>query len=156
VYISSNHFNNPIQWNHGSLLPSSPISKSQPPPFCKWFSSKNGCYFKLGGFYFCFGMFIMSFILQSFKYGVWGFTRLFCPRWFFEWLPIFFNVCGHIVHGHVPPFVSHLLVTSQLLVLQKQMENIRPIMIGEVIYWLVAFTLTIQFRDKFVKHFNHH
>jgi hypothetical protein len=68
----------------------------------------------------------------------------------------FFNVCGHIVHGHVPPSVSHLFATSQLLALQKQMDNIRPIMIGKVTYWLITLTLAIQFRDTFAEHFNPH
>ncbi len=67
-----------------------------------------------------------------------------------------FKVCGHIVHGHVPPSVSHLFATSQLLALQKQMDNIRPIMIGKVTYWLITLTLAIQFRDTFAEHFNPH
>jgi len=32
---------------------------------------------------------------------------------------IFFEVCGHIVHGHLPPFVLCLLVTF-ILTLEKQ------------------------------------
>jgi hypothetical protein len=29
-------------------------------------------------------------------------------------------------------------------------------MIGKVIYWLISYTLTIQFKDAFVKHFSQH
>jgi hypothetical protein len=69
---------------------------------------------------------------------------------------IFFNVCGHIVHGHVPPSISHLLATLQSLILQKQMGDIWPIMIKEVIYQVVVFTLATQFKDTFAEHFSPH
>jgi hypothetical protein len=49
-----------------------------------------------------------------------------------------------------------LLATSQLLTLQKQMGNIRPIMVGEVIYQLVVLTLATQFKDTFAEHFSPH
>ncbi len=32
---------------------------------------------------------------------------------------IFFEICGHIVCGHVALTISHIFVTSQLLVLEK-------------------------------------
>ncbi len=31
----------------------------------------------------------------------------------------FFEICGHIVHGNVPPLISHLVVASQLFILEK-------------------------------------
>jgi hypothetical protein len=31
----------------------------------------------------------------------------------------FFETCGHITHGHVSPLLSHLLVASRLLALEK-------------------------------------
>jgi hypothetical protein len=68
----------------------------------------------------------------------------------------FFEICGHIDHGHVPPSILHLLVASQLLILEKQTHNIRPIMIRNVTYWLVDHALTIQFSDTFVNHFSPH
>jgi hypothetical protein len=46
----------------------------------------------------------------------------------------FFEICKHIAHGHVPPSISHLLVASRLLALEKQAKGIQPITIGEVIY----------------------
>jgi hypothetical protein len=49
-----------------------------------------------------------------------------------------------------------LLATSQLLTLQKQMGDIRPTMIGEVIYELVILTLATQFKDTFAEHFSPH
>jgi len=36
----------------------------------------------------------------------------------------FFEICGHIVHGHVPPSGSCFLVASRLLALEKQVENV--------------------------------
>ncbi len=32
---------------------------------------------------------------------------------------LFFEICGHIVQGHVPPSISHLFFASQLLTLEK-------------------------------------
>jgi hypothetical protein len=69
---------------------------------------------------------------------------------------LFFEICKHITHGHVPPLVSCLLVALQLLVLEKQIRGVRPITIGKVIYQLVAHTLTIRFKDTFAKHFSPH
>ncbi len=52
-------------------------------------------------------------------------------------LIFFFEICGHIVYGHVPPSVSHLLVALQLLALEKQPRGVWPITIREVIYQLI-------------------
>jgi hypothetical protein len=49
-------------------------------------------------------------------------------------LILFFEICEHIVHGHIPPSISHMLITSQLLALEKQATNIQPITIGKAIY----------------------
>jgi putative Ca2+/H+ antiporter (TMEM165/GDT1 family) len=38
----------------------------------------------------------------------------------------------------------------------KQVKNVRPITIGEVIYQLIAHTLAIQFKDTFAEHFSPH
>jgi hypothetical protein len=67
-----------------------------------------------------------------------------------------FEICRHIACGHVPPSVSQMFVTTLLLVLGKQVEGVRPIMIGKVICYLVAYTLVIQFKDTFAKHFSPH
>jgi hypothetical protein len=45
---------------------------------------------------------------------------------------LFFEICGHIARGHVPPSISHLLSTSPLLTLEKQYGSICPIVISEV------------------------
>jgi len=68
----------------------------------------------------------------------------------------FFEICKHIVHGHVPPSVSCLFVALQLLVLEKQAGGFQPIAIAKVIYWLITRTLVIQFKDTFVEHFSPH
>jgi hypothetical protein len=67
---------------------------------------------------------------------------------------LFFEICKHIVHGHVPPSISRLLVASRVLALEKQAKGIRPITIGEVIYRLIGRTLVIQLKDTFVEHFS--
>ncbi len=56
---------------------------------------------------------------------------------------LFFEVCGHIVQGHIPPSISRSFSTSRLLVLEKQFKSICPIAIGEMTYHLVARILTI-------------
>ncbi len=40
-------------------------------------------------------------------------------------LIIFFEICEHIVCGHIPPLISCLLVASQLLVLEKQVGGVQ-------------------------------
>jgi hypothetical protein len=40
---------------------------------------------------------------------------------------LFFEICGHIVQGHVPALVSHLFSASRFLVLKKQSKGIRPL-----------------------------
>jgi hypothetical protein len=55
----------------------------------------------------------------------------------------FFDICGHIVHGHVLPSISCLLVASWLLALDKQARNVQPIAIKEVIYQMVIHTIVI-------------
>jgi hypothetical protein len=42
------------------------------------------------------------------------------------------------------------------LALEKQVEGVRPITIGEVIYQLIAHTLAIQFKNTFAEHFSPH
>ncbi len=37
---------------------------------------------------------------------------------------LFFEICRHITHGHVPPSVSCLLVVLQLLALEKQARSV--------------------------------
>ncbi len=67
-----------------------PSTKVDLPPFCQWFPFKNQGYFRLGNIYFHFSMFATSFIYWFFKYDVWTFMKLFCPRLLYEWLSIFF------------------------------------------------------------------
>jgi hypothetical protein len=66
---------------------------------------------------------------------------------------LFFEVCGHIVWGHVPLSISHLLFAFWFLTLEKQFGGICPITISGVTYCLVAHILAIQFRDIFIEPF---
>ncbi len=36
----------------------------------------------------------------------------------------FLEMCKHIIHGHVPPLISCLLVASRLLALDKQIKGV--------------------------------
>jgi hypothetical protein len=58
----------------------------------------------------------------------------FVPDDFASGFNIFFEIHGYITCGHVLPLVSHLLIASQLLVLEKQVGGVQPIMIRKVIY----------------------
>jgi hypothetical protein len=48
----------------------------------------------------------------------------FVPNDYVNGFDFFFEICGHIIRGHVPPSLSHLLVASQLLALEKQTRGI--------------------------------
>jgi hypothetical protein len=83
--ISFKHICSFILWDHMSLLFFPSTCWGWFPHFCWWFLSWNICYFRLEGIYFCFDSFTMSLFLWPFRYGVWTFTRLFCPKWFYKW-----------------------------------------------------------------------
>jgi len=46
--------------------------------------------------------------------------------------------CEHITCDHVPPSISCLLMTSRLLILDNQIDNIRPNVIGKITYWPIV------------------
>jgi hypothetical protein len=75
----------------------------------------------------------------------------FVPDDFANGFDLFFEICGHIVRGHVPPSISCLFFA-----LKKQSRSIRPIVINDVTYHLVVHTLVIQCKDTFLEHFNLH
>jgi hypothetical protein len=91
-------------------------------------------------------------------FWVWcmSFCEIFFPWWFYKCFWFFFEICKHIARGQAPPLVSCLFVASRLLSLEKQVRGVQPIAIGEVIYWLIAHTLAIKFKDTFAKHCNPH
>jgi hypothetical protein len=107
-------------------------------PFCWWFPFWNGGYFKLACIYLCPSSFTMFYFPggpSSMVYEL------------YEWLRLFFEVCGHIVWSHVPPSISHWFFASRLLTLEEQYRGIHLIAIGDVTYCLVAHTLAIRFKD---------
>ncbi len=61
----------------------------------------------------------------------------FVPNDFMNDFNLFFEVCERIAHGHVPSSVSCLFLASLILTLQKQNNDIQPIMIKEVIYLII-------------------
>ncbi len=64
---------------------------------------------------------------------------------------LIFEIFEHITCGHVPPLVSHLLVASRLLTLEKKSEAFDPLWLE---MWFITCTLTIQFKNTFVEHFS--
>jgi hypothetical protein len=78
----------------------------------------------------------------------------FVPNDFVSSFDLFFEVCGHIVQGHVSPLVSCLLSVSRFLTLKKQYGGICSITIGEVTYYLVAHKFAIHSKDTLVEHFS--
>ncbi len=86
---SFEHTCSPIWWNHQSPSPSPSTCWWLISHFWRWFPSSNKGYFRLGGIYLCFGLFTTSFFWWPFRYGVWMFTKLFCPKWFCEWFLTF-------------------------------------------------------------------
>jgi len=114
-------------------------------PFCRWFPFWDGGYFNWHAFIFVL-VHSQRFFWVAFQVWCTSFTKLFCPIWFYEWLRLFFEVCGYIVRGHVPPSISHWFFASQFLTLEKQSKGIHPIAISEVTSCLIARTIVIQFR----------
>ncbi len=52
--------------------------------------------FRLRGICLCLGLFTTFFLRWLFRYGVWAFMRLFCPKWFCKWLrTIFWGMWTH-------------------------------------------------------------
>ncbi len=68
----------------------------------------------------------------------------------------FVNVCGHIARGHIPPLISCFFFSIPTPNIGEVVLGICPITIIEVTNHLIACTLTIQFRDTIVEHFNPH
>jgi hypothetical protein len=69
---------------------------------------------------------------------------------------IFLDVCQHIASGHGSPIYIMLFMTSWLLTLEKQTNDIQPITIKKITYWLVACTFPIQLKYTFANCFNPH
>ncbi|KAL2614144.1 hypothetical protein R1flu_025836 [Riccia fluitans] len=68
---------------------------------------------------------------------------------------ILFDLCIHIAQGRVSASTTYLLGASHLLALEKPSGGVRPIVVGEVLYLLVARTLGFQCREALVDHFSH-
>jgi hypothetical protein len=119
THISFEQTCSPILWDHGSPSPFPLICWGWFPPFCWWFSSWDGGYFRLRGICLCFGS-----ITTSFFDGPLGMVYELLWDCFFlndsiSGFDLFFKVCGHIVWSHVPPSVSCLFFASRLLTLEK-------------------------------------
>ncbi|KAL2653584.1 hypothetical protein R1flu_021712 [Riccia fluitans] len=67
---------------------------------------------------------------------------------------LLFDLCTHIAQGRVFASTAYLLGASRLLALEKPSGGVRPIVVGEVLYQLVAHTLGFQFWKDLADHFS--
>jgi len=132
------------------------LAKVDFPPFIDDFHLETKVTSNQKNIYLYFGLFTTFFFRWPLKYGVWTFTKLFCPKWLYEWLqPLFLNIWAHCSRS-CSTFTIAFTFTSQFLALEKKSISIHPIAINEVTYRLITHTLSIQFKYILVEHFNPH
>jgi hypothetical protein len=71
-------------------------------------------------------------------------------------LPQLFQLCSHIVKGHIPPQIALVFGTTNLLAMTKFLGGVHLITIGETLYQLISHALCLQFCDAFVTNFSAH
>jgi hypothetical protein len=72
--------------------------------------------------------------------------------WFFQ----LFQLCFHIVKGHIPPQIAHVLGAAHFLAMTKHLGGVHPIAVGKTLYWLTSHALCLQFYDAFLRHLSPH
>ncbi len=60
-----------------------------------------------------------------------------------------FQFYFHIVQGHIPHWIAHILGMACLLTMTKPSCGVRLIVVGKMLYWLISYTLCLQYRDAF-------
>ncbi len=70
--------------------------------------------------------------------------------------PQLFQVCSHVVIGHILRPIAQVFGVARLLALAKPFGSIQLIIVGEILYWLVSRTLCLQFCDTFFIHLSLH
>jgi hypothetical protein len=70
--------------------------------------------------------------------------------------PHLFQLCSHILQGHIPCWITHILKTTCLLTMTKPSSGVCFIVMGETLYWLTSRILCLQFCDAFATHFSLH
>ncbi len=58
----------------------------------------------------------------------------------------------YVVIGHIPNSITRAFNVVRLLVLTNPYLGIWPIIVGEVLYWLVSMTFCFQFHNAFLTH----
>ncbi|KAL2630334.1 hypothetical protein R1flu_015020 [Riccia fluitans] len=77
----------------------------------------------------------------------------FIPEDFASGFDLLFQLCTHVAQGHLSLAAARLLGPSRLLAIEKDSGGVRPIVVGEALYRLVAQSLSLQFRATFFNHF---
>jgi hypothetical protein len=71
-------------------------------------------------------------------------------------LPQLFQLCFHIVQGHIPHRIAHVFRATYLLTMTKPSHGVCPIIMGEVLYRLTDYTLCLYFCNAFTTCFSLH
>jgi len=61
--------------------------------------------------------------------------------------PQLFQFYSHIVQGHIPHRITHILGMARLLTMTKLSCRVHPIIVGEVLYQLIGRILCLQYHD---------
>jgi hypothetical protein len=70
--------------------------------------------------------------------------------------PQLFQLCFHIAQGHIPPQIACVFGVACLLAMNKHLGEVRPITMGEALYWFISRVLCFQFHETCVLHFSPH
>jgi hypothetical protein len=65
------------------------------------------------------------------------------PKDFVNGFPQLFQLCFHILQGHIPHRIAHVFGTAYLLTMTKPSHGVCPIVMGEVLYQLTNHTLCL-------------
>jgi hypothetical protein len=76
----------------------------------------------------------------------------FHPKDFTSGFPQLFQLCYHIMQGHIPCWIAHILGVVCLLTIIKPLSGVRPIVVKETLYWFTSRILCLQFCDAFATH----
>jgi hypothetical protein len=116
---SSKQTYNPIWWDHGSESLLHPLVEVDIPPFVNDSHLETDVTL-IGRHLSLFWLVQHVFFPMAFQICYMNFyTKRIVPNDYANGFDLFFEVCGHIVQGHVPPLVLLLFFTCQFLTLEK-------------------------------------
>jgi hypothetical protein len=84
------------------------------------------------------------------------FQNCFHPKDLANGFLLLFQLCSHIVKGHISPQIAGVLGATHLLAMTKPLSGIHPIIVGETQYQPTSRTLCLQFHNTSATHFSPH